>query len=77
MEEETLKTKQNRIITRKQEKGDGEESNVQRRGKKTRRQKAIRSIRMKCYTKSEENREGKTGKERIQDRRKIRKRRRP
>jgi len=58
-------------------KKDGEESNVQWREKKTRRQKAIRSIGVKCYTKSEENREGKTRKERNQYRRKIRKRRRP
>jgi hypothetical protein len=57
MEEETLKAKQNRIISRKEEKKDGEESNVQWREKKTRRQKAIKCVRMKCYTKSEENRE--------------------
>jgi hypothetical protein len=49
---------------------------VQWREKKTRRQKAVRSIRMKCYTKSEENIEGKTWKEGNQDRRKIRKIRR-
>lgn len=30
---------------------------VQWRAKKVRRQKAIRTIRMKCYTKNEENRE--------------------
>jgi hypothetical protein len=46
---------------------------VQWREKKTRKQKAIRSIKMKCYTKSEDSREGKTWKEGNQDRRKIRK----
>jgi len=65
MEEEMFKAKQNRIISRKEErKKDGEESNVDWREKKARRLKAIRSTRMKCYTKSEENREGKNVEER-------------
>jgi hypothetical protein len=46
---------------------------VQWREKKTRRQKAIRSIRIKCYTKNEKNIEEKTWKEGNQDRRTIRK----
>ena len=70
-----MKAKQNRIISGKEEIKDEEESNMQWREKKTRRQKAIRSIRMKYYTKSEENTEGKTWKEGNQDRKKIRKRR--
>jgi hypothetical protein len=32
--------------------------NVQWRAKKMRRQEVIRTVRMKCYTKGEENREG-------------------
>jgi hypothetical protein len=42
MEEETLKAKQNRIISGKEEKKDGEESNMHWREKKTRRKKAIK-----------------------------------